>query len=342
MRRILAPLLALAMLAGLCACGEKTVTGFTAASDTGVLVLADSGGERTAFHLTEETHFFLPPELDREDILAGRCPDAAVTVTRGRRDGSFTDAAEGWTCKAYDAEAVFVRSVDTGETLSLPDGTALEVWRDLSETIYMLPGHRELLTVTDTTGPDRAEVDGGLSDAAWENIAAYYDGQGLLYDERPPLESAYAAWQADPEDYRSRMLGQDTSLSMSNEHIICFITTVTRPLEDGTYTEDRSGAVFDRATGRLIPAEELFTCGADELSEAILAETGVGDEALLAEMRAAFRTEDILFMPDHLSLYFPAGSLPSQEHSYIIGLNYAGHEGLADLLQSWARPDEAP
>ena len=65
----------------------------------------------------------------------------------------------------------------------------------------------------------------------------------------------------------------------------------------------------------------------------------MGDEALRAEMRAAFRPEYIFPQPEHLTLYFPTGSLPSQEHSYIIGLDYAGHEGLKDLLQDWALPD---
>ncbi len=37
----------------------------------------------------------LPPELTEEDMLAGRCPDADVSVTRGRRSGSFTDAGHG-------------------------------------------------------------------------------------------------------------------------------------------------------------------------------------------------------------------------------------------------------
>ncbi len=342
MKRMLTLLLALAMLAALCACGEETVAGFTAASVPGVLVLAGSDGERTAFHLTEDTAFFLPPELTQEDMLAGRCPDADISVTRGRRDGSFTNAIQDWTCKAYDAKTVNVRLVDTGTATILSDGTELEIWRGRSETVYMLPGHQELLTESGPTGPRDvivAGVDSALSDAAWEDITAYYDMQGLLYDETAQLESAYAAWQADPNGYRSRTLSQDIYPSMSNEHIICFTTTVTYPLEDGTYTADQSCAVFDRTTGQPIPTEALFTCSADELADVFLTEANVGDEALLAEMRAAFRPEYIFPQPEHLTLYFPTGSLPSQKHSYIIGLDYAGHEGLKDLLQDWALPD---
>ncbi len=340
-KRVLTLLLALMLLAAH-ACGEKIVTGFTAASVPGVLVLAGSDGERTAFHLTEDTVFFLPPELTEEDMLAGRCPDADISVTRGRRNGSFTDAVQGWTCKAYDAKTVSVRIADTGTATVLSDGTELGIWRGQSETVYMLPGHQELLTVPDPSGPRNAAVSGvdsALSDAAWENIQAYYDMQGLLYDSPAQLESAYAAWQADPEGYQSRTLGQDISPSMSNDRIICFVTTVVRPLEDGSHTEDRSCAVFDRTTGQPIPMEALFTCGADELADAFLAEANVGYEALRAEMRAAFRPEYILPQEDHLALHFPAGSLPSQEHSYIIGLDYAGHQGLKDLLQDWALPD---
>ena len=342
MKRILTLLLALTALAALCACGEKTVAGFTADSDPGLLVVADPDGTRTAFHLTEDTEFFLPGELAREDMLAGRCPDAALTVTRGRRNGSFTNAIEGWTCKAYDAETVSVRIADTGKTTALSDGTALGIWQGFGETVYMLPGHRELLTVQDCSGPDNTMVSGvdkALSDAAWEKIRAYYDEQGLLYDERSQLERAYAAWQADPQGYLSRRLGQTISPAMSNGSIIFFITTVTQPLEDGTVSEDQLGVAFDRATGEPIPPEALFTCGAEALAEAVLAQADVGDEVLLAEMRAAFRPEYVLLLPEHLSLSFPAGSLPSQPCGYVLGLNYAGHEGLADLLQPWARPD---
>ena len=142
----------------------------------GVLVLAGSDGERTAFHLTEDTVFFLPPELTKEDMLAGRCPDADIYVTRGKRNGSFTNAIQDWTCKAYDAKTVNVRIVDTGTATVLSDGTELEIWRGQSRTVYMLPGHQELLTVSDTTDPRNvvvAGVDSALSDAAVRRRSGY-------------------------------------------------------------------------------------------------------------------------------------------------------------------------
>ena len=53
-------------------------------------------------------------------------------------------------------------------------------------------------------------------------------------------------------------------------------------------------------------------------------------------MEAAFSGRSLLLFPEHLEIAFPAGSLPSQEHSYLLGLDW--DEELAALLQPWALP----
>ncbi len=41
--------------------------------------------------------------------------------------------------------------------------------------------------------------------------------------------------------------------------------------------------------------------------------------------------------PDHLEISYPQGTLPSQEYSYSIGLDYDAE--LLSVLQPWAVPD---
>lgn len=62
----------------------------------------------------------------------------------------------------------------------------------------------------------------------------------------------------------------------------------------------------------------------------------LSDPALRSEMEAAFSGRSLLFFPEHLEIAFPAGSLPSQEHSYLLGLDW--DEELSALLQPWALP----
>ena len=56
----------------------------------------------------------------------------------------------------------------------------------------------------------------------------------------------------------------------------------------------------------------------------------------IEEMQAALRPEYIHLSQDHISITFPKGSLPSQEHGYGFGLSIFGQRW--DALQEWAQP----
>ena len=49
----------------------------------------------------------------------------------------------------------------------------------------------------------------------------------------------------------------------------------------------------------------------------------------------AFSTDYLVFSQSDIGIYFPAGSLPGEEHAYIIGLEY---DKLGDILHPWAIP----
>ena len=63
----------------------------------------------------------------------------------------------------------------------------------------------------------------------------------------------------------------------------------------------------------------------------------ISDPGLLSEMEAAMKPEYIILFPDALEVAFPQGTLPSQEYSTGIGLNY--DDRLLSVLEPWAVPD---
>ena len=83
-------------------------------------------------------------------------------------------------------------------------------------------------------------------------------------------------------------------------------------------------------------APTLMSCPPEEAVRTILELAEPNDPALRGEMEAAFSPGMLLFGQDGLEVFFPRGSLPSQE--YGCGF-YVAYEGpLAGILQDWALP----
>ena len=225
---------------------------------------------------------------------------------------------------------------------TLSDGTVLNIMRGWNEYTYCLTDGTELLRVQGGSGPDSSYVGGiesfdDLSDTTKEKVLAYYEAQGLLYDEEAELERAYAAWREEGEEYACRMLDQNISPTASNDRVMYFLTSVQLPVEGRTYEELRLGAAFDRETGEHIGNLDLFTCPEEEAVDAILNAAEVPTQLLRTEMRAAFQPENLIFFPDSLEIVFPQGSLPSEEYAYHLSAKYSGP--LREVLQDWAVPD---
>lgn len=279
--------------------------------------------------------------------------------TRSFREGKMTDpvqvsatvaglkkqitGADGMTAAAWPAVQVEVRGRLQPEPVTLADGTGVQVWQYARDTAYTLADGTELLRVNTPIGPGNVYTGGvgsldQLPQQAQEKILAFYEAQGLLYDERAELERAYEAycrWEG-PEPFSAHTLGQEIGPTASGDRIIYFMTSVRSSASGNEMTELRRGDAFDKTTGERIEPEALFTCPPEELGSRLLDLAGITDPAQREAMTGAFDAGNILFFPENLELSFSPGSLPGQEHSTLIGLEY--EEGLRELLVEGAVP----
>lgn len=334
----------------LTACGGKdSISGEVVAvrQDPAALILETSDDRRIAVLVEEDTYIFGMDEIDGESYKAA--PHTGVSVRffpTGRRT-SLT-AADGEKLKAYRTDRYIIIDAYLVENdAALSDGTVLDVWKShLWDTRYQLQDGTDLLREDAPPGPENCyagnlESFDDLSETAKAAVRQYYEEQGALYDLQAELEKAWAAYQADPETFSAQWVRQDTSPAGSNARIMYFSTTVTLPL-GGNIVENRSiCATFDRETGAYIPLADLFACPEADIAGTLLtlaAENGSGpdDPALIREMQAAFRLEYVDLSVYGMRITFPQGSLPSQEHAYVVSVDL---EDLSGVLHPWAIPD---
>lgn len=350
---------AAAILAALCLClltacgGERVVSGrvveLQTADGVGVtaLVVRDDEGKEHGILLTPETWVSAEQEeLDEEAFRAGELRNVLVTAfCDGKRQTLTTE--DGGDVEAYPARRVDITGYLTEETATLSDGTTLAIWRESRRrSMYLLPDGTELLRRNEPFGPDNVYVGGiesfdDLAETAKPKVLQFYEDQGLLYDLQEQLETAYQAYcnrEAEQPFYATWVM-QDIVPTASNDRVMYFLTTVTLPLGNGTAYEVQRGAAFDRTTGENIPVWDLFSCSPEEAKEGILDSAQVKDPVLRQEMLRAFVPDSLVFYPDNLGINFPQGTLPSQELSYSLGVDY--DEKLTAILRDWAVPRNA-
>ncbi|WP_143162380.1 hypothetical protein [Sporobacter termitidis] len=238
------------------------------------------------------------------------------------------------------------RGLKEKKVITFSDGESADLWRTAYDgrDTYKLSDETTLLTVQDPIGPDNTHVAGvesfdDLSASAQKAVSAFYEAQGLLYDTQAELKNAYAAYlacQASGTEYRARYISQDIAPTASNDHIMCFLTSVLLPADGQTSQELRLGAAFDRETGKALSNWDLFTLPEAETRQWLL-DAFDADPSLRAEMEAALKPEYIILFPNNLEVTFPQGALPSQEFRYGIGLDY---NKLRAVLQPWAIPND--
>lgn len=311
--------------------------------DLAAFVVQTRTGERIGLAMTDETRIFSWVDgVSGQDFIAGTLDAAAVSVVPGST--AELTAADGSVLPAYEAAEVQITQVRLAESRTLSDGTPVEVWQGSRDNRYQLADGTELLWEQRPIGPGRVSVAGqerleDLPPAAQAEVQAYYNAQGLLYDTQAELEHAYAAYLEsgrDP-DFSSYLVGQEVTPCASSSRVMYFLTSVTLPISGSVATEVHLGAAFDRDTGAHLSPWDLFTCPEDQARQALLdlAQSDSGDDGLRAEMAAALRPESLVFFPDHLELFFPAGTLSSQSRAYIASLDYGD---LDSLLHGWAVP----
>lgn len=244
---------------------------------------------------------------------------------------------------SYRATQIEVTGYRTEDVVALSDGTSVNVWQYLNAVAYTLPNGTELLRVQNPTGPNRVSVGGiesfdDLGEAAQNRVLSFYLSQEVLYDVQVELEKAYDGYlrTEKPLEFDPFMLSQDTLPAASNETVMYFLTTVSFPTDGSHNYEYRIGAAFDRATGEHMDNLDLFSCPPDEVMQNILDIAGIDDSLLRAEMEGAFHPEYLIFFTDYLEVCFPQGTLPSQEHTFMLTLDY--EERLTEMLYQWAIP----
>lgn len=325
----------IAILALLCAlvltgCGRETsVDGTVTAVDydeDGImtaLTLCTLDGETEQVALTESTGLFSYVEgTDRADIR----PEMTVRVEGERKDG------------VWQADWVSITGVPEHGAAVLADGTVVDALHRSWETVYQLPDGTQLLRVNDPFWPeDETGRIPELSPAVQTAVSAYFHDQGIRYDEQAELERAYEAYCADPEQFSAYLVGQCILLCGASERVIYYETDVTLPVSSGVITGETTVTAFDRETGAVIPAENLFTCTPEELIAAVLDAAGVTEQPLRREAEAAFRLEYLRLSDTGIDIQYPMGTVPSQEHSWGIFQDY--DETILSLILPWAVPE---
>ena len=333
----------------LSACGgEHSVSGRIVEADTdpGVglvsFVVRTDRDKEVGILLTDETHIFTFVDgLDADTFREGAQTDVAVTVTYDPSRRSLV-TEDGNKVTAYNATHIEVEACRLPDTARLSDGTELEVWQSSRYLTYFLPDGTELLRVNTPVGPSADYMVGqesldSLSDQARNKILAWYDDRGLLYDEQAELEKTYAYYlAAGNTPFEAPMLAQEVTPSAASDRVFYLLTSVSFPAGSSLMYEQRTGAAFDKATGDFIPAADLFTCPWEDVLSQLLDLAQITDPDLRQEMSQAFTPECLIFFPEYVMLCFPQGSLPSQEYTFLVTVNYA--DGASALLQDWAVP----
>ena len=327
-------------------CGEVVDILEDTASGCPILLIQE-GKRQKAVLLTEHTYVY----ADSDDLASSwkAAPTTDVSVDAYRLYDKTSVTAGGKKISAYQADTIRITGYLVPDAVTLSDGTPLDAWKtSMFGTTYRLRDGTELLREDAPSGPENHYVAGlesfdDLSEAAKPTVRQYYEEQGALYDLQAELERAWAEYREDPEGFSTHYISQDTAPAGSNQQIMYFNTNVTLPVSGDICQDYSLCAAFDRETGENIPLADLFTCPASQIPETLLdlAEKGSWPDtpALKQEMLTAFQMEYLSFWSDYVMLAFPAGTLPSQEYTYLVNIDYTD---LADILQPWAIPQPPP
>lgn len=236
----------------------------------------------------------------------------------------------------------------TGETVSVSDGTELEIWRGPGGQSYRLKDGTDILDVKEpewfkNLNGKGQEVLLALDPEVQEKIQAYIASQTLLYDVDEELEWACRVFRKekkiDPDWVWT--LGKRIVPGISNQRIISFAISAYGSSDHEGKDKGERGDVFDRETGEHLDNLDLFKCPREEVLGRLLDHmySNLNDiEVPQSELEAAFRSEYILLGAEDLEIVFPSGTLPSVAYGYSLGL---GYEMVEDLLYDWALPEQS-
>ena len=307
-------------------------------------VVYTTRGEEIGLLLEEDT--WIRSYFDtytEQDFLDGTITDSLHIYAELGSNKETIYNQDGEKIPAYPAHLVEIDAYQMPDLMTLNDGTQVEVWQGHRGVLYALHDGPELLDVRTPTGPDGTYAWGvdtfrHLPQEAQDNISAYYQQQGLMYDTQVELERAYQEYRQweNSSPFPTQILRQEITPTASAPNVIYFTTTVDRYIDGGVLsTEARCGA-FYKDTGEPIALEDLFLCTPDTLIQTILDNSLITDSTQKQEMMEAFRLESLTFQRERLAIYYPDGSLSSEDAA--CSYSFAYDDAVTWLMQPWAVP----
>ena len=275
-----------------------------------------------------------------------------------------------------------MREKNMGEAARMADGQPVYLWEDIfGYESYRLEDGTVLLDIRAVSQPWNSSVAGlegygGMSKQAQQRVREYYEKKGELFDRQQCLKAAYDDFlqcrqEAEkPEDsaFRTHPVWQECYAAYETERLTAFCTALTLPQEeryDGTVSETRYPAVFDRESGERMDSYALFTIPEGEIAAALferggdnyavyiepesieIAGAGERKSALNREKTAKsvqeavrsqredfirqLRPEYLCWGAQSLEICFPPDAL-----GWTLGIPYTD---LEDILQPWALPE---
>lgn len=335
----------------LCACdSDKNITGKVVEvkidEEIGVtsFVVRTESNEEIGFFITDETNVFsFADRIIANDFKQGSFKDVIVSIKHKNVGNSLTTKTNK-KITAYTANVIEITGFLTSETVTLKDGTIINIWKDSYGMVYKLQDGIELLRISKLVGPNDVYVGSiegfdDLEEKAQVNVLKYYEKQGLLYDIQNELEKAYDGYmkKEDSSKFDSYFISQNIAPTASNEYIMYFLTATVLPIDGKHCYEYRIGAAFNRRTGKVVNNLDLFSCSPEEAIPKILDIAGISDQILREEIEIAFEPKYIILFPDHLQVSFKQGVLPSKENGYSLGVDY--DDKIREILNEWAIPN---
>lgn len=280
-----------------------------------------------------------------------------------------------------------MREQNMGEAARMADGQPVYLWKDIfGYESYRLEDGTVLLDIRAVSQPWNSQVAGlegygGMSDPAQQTVREYYEKKGELFDRQQCLQAAYddylqcrqEAEKPEASAFRTHPVWQECYATYETGRFTAFCTALTLPQEqryDGTVSETRYPAIFDRETGERIDSYALFTIPKDEIAAALfdrggdgyavyvepesieIAGAGERESAMNREMTVKslqeavrsqkeefirqLRPEYLLWSAQSLEICFPPDVLDSL--GWTLGIPYTE---LEDILQPWALPEAA-
>ena len=246
-------------------------------------------------------------------------------------------------------------AVDTGERLSLADGTPVEIWETdtvtqyrTTEGIVFLEADRPAVLEELPEGrfypdPVRPGQDFGFSKLTPEvqdAIRSHYEKRKSHFNLDKQLSKAwniYSKYGQDP-GYHPFHITWRYYPCAEGENIL-YVMTEEETIRDEWSTDTMQvTTAFDKATGEVIHPQDLFTCSKEELAEYMIHRSGLSNEEKMQDLIDRFSLQYLVIYPGQVYLWYPEGTLPDQTPAKY-WLTFDEDSGIMDLFQPWARPD---